>query len=203
MEVQIQELLDAIKRDGIAEGQKQAEQIISEATLQANEIVQAAKKEAAKLLEEARRESEAMQLRGKTALEQAARDVILSLKQSIKAHFTRLLEKKVEKILTGSELVSLIIAVVHGNLADPAQSTVELREDDFAALADTLREELADEIKRGLEIRPVMASDVGFRYATKDGSSYFDFSAQQIADLLMPFLNPSLAQIVEKAASER
>ncbi|MDD2297590.1 MAG: V-type ATP synthase subunit E, partial [Sphaerochaetaceae bacterium] len=63
-------------------------------------------------------------------------------------------------------------------------------------LGDTLRNELAKEIRSGLEIRPVESVAVGFRVQAKDGSSYYDFSEEEIARMLAPFLNSAIQDIL-------
>ena len=52
---------------------------------------------------------------------------------------------------------------------------------------DAIRQELAQELKNGLEIRPSKKVGAGFRLAAKDGSGYFDCSDEEIAEMLMPF----------------
>lgn len=203
MELQIQDLVDSIKRDGIAEAEKQAAQIIAEAKSKADEMVRAASRDAAKLIDDARKEVAVMRQSGRADVEQAGRDVMLSLKKSIAAQFERLLEQEVAKTLSGKELVSLIARVVESGLSDPASSVVEMKDSDWKAFAASLQDALAKDIKNGLEIRPVPAVDVGFRYAAKDGSSYFDFSAAEIAKLLAPFLNASTREILFPSPESR
>lgn len=52
---------------------------------------------------------------------------------------------------------------------------------------DSLKAELAEEIKNGLEIRPTKGVRAGFRLAAKDGSGYFDCSDDEIMQMLMPY----------------
>lgn len=203
MELQIQDLVDSIKRDGIAEAEKKAAQIIEDAKEKSNELIRAANKEAAKLLEEARKEVAVMQQSGKAAVEQAGRDVILSLKKSINAQFDRLLEKVVSKTLSGKDLVTLIVQVVKSGVVGISDAAVELSDADFAKLADTLRTELAAEMKDGLAIRPVATVDVGFRLASQDGSSYYDFSAEEVTRMLAPFLSNEIQGILLSAKDAR
>ena len=47
--------------------------------------------------------------------------------------------------------------------------------------------ELAKEIKAGLEIRPSKNVQQGFRLASKDGSGYFDCTDEGIMEMLMPY----------------
>ena len=60
-----------------------------------------------------------------------------------------------------------------------------LAQEDYAVIYIT--EQLAQELKNGLEIRPSKKVGAGFRLAAKDGSGYFDCSGQEIAEMLMPF----------------
>lgn len=196
MELQIQDLVDSIKRDGIAEAEKQAAIIVSEAKEKAEGLVRAGARDAAKLKEEAKKEARVMEQSAKAAIAQAGRDVILSLKKSINAHFERLLEETVGKAMKASELVSLIVSVIKSGLVDSSAVAVEMHKADFTKLGDTLRNELAKEIKGGLEIRPVESVAVGFRVKAKDGSSYYDFSEEEIARMLAPFLNSAIQDIL-------
>ena len=56
MELQIQDLVESIKRDGISEAEKQASEILADARTKADEIVREGSKDAAKLIEDARKE---------------------------------------------------------------------------------------------------------------------------------------------------
>jgi V/A-type H+-transporting ATPase subunit E len=40
----------------------------------------------------------------------------------------------------------------------------------------------------------------GFRIAGKDGSAYYDFSSESVAELLAAYLNPRLGEILKTAA---
>ncbi len=203
MELQIQDLVDSIKRDGIAEAEKKAAVIISEAKEKAAELVRAGAKDAAKLMEDAKKESNVLEQSAKAAIEQAGRDVMLSLKKNIQAQFDRLLEEKVSKSLTANDLVTLIVSVVKSGLIDPAKFAIEMHESDFKKLGASLQTDLAKELKAGLEIRPVNAVAVGFRLTSKDGSSYYDFSEEEIARMLAPFLNPVIQDILLPAKDAR
>ena len=70
-------------------------------------------------------------------------------------------------------------------VADKNVATTELA----AVLGISARrvQQLAQELKNGLEIRPSKKVGAGFRLAAKDGSGYFDCSDQEIAEMLMPF----------------
>ena len=176
MEIQIQDLVQSIKRDGIEEAKKEAETIISAAKAQAEEIIAASKAEAEKNIENANREIES----SKALIKQAERDAVLSVKKELEQLLERILAEKVSKDLSEKSLAALITAAI-GN-EDPSKYAVEIDETKAA-----LKSVLAKQIEKGLEIRPVKGMS-GMKLSCKDGSGFYDFSDEEIAALLRPFL---------------
>ena len=84
------------------------------------------------------------------------------------------------KALDQQTLARLIQAAVQGE--DVSGYAVEVGQ-----VTGGIRQQLAQELKNGLEIRPSKKVGAGFRLAAKDGSGYFDCSDQEIAEMLMPF----------------
>lgn len=180
MELQIQDLVSSIKRDGIDSANKEAAAILAEAKKQADAIVADAKKEADKLREDAKAEIGVFKNSAQLSAEQAKRDAVLAFQQEIQKEFEKILAADVNKALDQQALVRLIQAAVQGE--DVSAYAVEVGQ-----VTDALRQELAQELKNGLEIRPSRKVGAGFRLAAKDGSGYFDCSEQEIAEMLMPF----------------
>ena len=77
---------------------------------------------------------------------------------------------------------------------------VLLSEQDAAKLESSLTETLRAELSKGLVIRADHNLNAGFRIASKDGSAYYDFSADSVADLFSAYLNPRVAEILKSAA---
>ena len=89
-----------------------------------------------------------------------------------------------------------------------------LSEKDLAALEAGLKSALKDEISKGLEINPQTGKyyyleikpdktlSNGFRIGLKDGSAFYDYSAESVAELFSAYLNPRVAAILKQAASE-
>ena len=180
MELQIQDLVSSIKKDGIDSANQEAAAILADARKQADAIVADAKAEADKLRGDARAEIEVFKSSAQLDAQQAKRDAVLAFRQEIQREYEKLLSADVGKALDQQALVKLIQAAVQGE--DVAAYTVEVGQ-----VTDGLRQELAQELKTGLEIRPSKKVGAGFRLAAKDGSGYFDCSEQEIADMLMPF----------------
>jgi V/A-type H+-transporting ATPase subunit E len=55
-------------------------------------------------------------------------------------------------------------------------------------------EKLKSELKAGVVLKGERSVGAGFKIAAKDGSAYYDFSAESVADLLSAYLNPRLAE---------
>ncbi len=180
MELQIQDLVSSIKKDGIDSANQEAAAILADARKQADAIVAEAKAEADKLRGDAKAEIEVFKNSAQLDAQQAKRDAVLAFRQEIQKEYEKLLAADVGKALDQQALVKLIQAAVQGE--DVAAYTVEVGQ-----VTDGLRQELAQELKAGLEIRPSKKVGAGFRLAAKDGSGYFDCSEQEIAEMLMPF----------------
>lgn len=180
MELQIQDLVLSIKKDGIDSANQEAAAILEQAKKQADAIIAEAKAEADKLLQDARSETEMFKDSARLSAEQAKRDAVLAFRQEVQREFEKLLAADVSKALDQQALAALIRAALQGE--DVSAYTVEV-----AQVTDGIRQELAQELKNGLEIRPSKKVGAGFRLAAKDGSGYFDCSDEEIAEMLMPF----------------
>ena len=170
MELQIQDLVSSIRKDGIEAANAEAEAIISEAKKKAETIVADAKAEAKSVQEASEKEIGILKESAAISAEQAKRDAMLAFKTEVQAEFEKILSAKIENNLSDAALGKLIHAVVSDEDVN-----------------DSLKAELAEEIKNGLEIRPTKGVRAGFRLAAKDGSGYFDCSDDEIMQMLMPY----------------
>lgn len=180
MELQIQNLVSSIRKEGIEAANKEAEAIIAEAKKNAEAIVSGAKAEAQQYKDSAEKEISILRESAAVSAEQAKRDAVLSFKNEIQGQFEKILAADIGKQLTGDGLGKLIRAAVAGE--DVSKYAAEVSE-----VSDALKAELAKEIKNGLEIRPTKGVQQGFRLAAKDGSGYFDCSDDGIMEMLMPY----------------
>ncbi len=195
MAQQIQDLVASIRKDGIEAAQKEADQILADAKAKAEELVNSARKEAAQEIEKAQREIDTRDQSARSSLQQASRDVQLSLKKAIQEELDGILVSNIEKAYSSKELSSIIIAVIQ-SLSDVETKTLELDKKSFDSLASSLKSDLGSAVKKGLEIKAIPSVSSGFKVSEKDGSAFYDFSAEEMAQLLKPFLSPSIEKIV-------
>ena len=102
------------------------------------------------------------------------------VRQEVQQEVEKILAADVGKALDQQTLAKLIQAALQGE--DVSGYAVEVGQ-----VTDGIRQQLAQELKNGLELRPSKKVGAGFRLAAKDGSGYFDCSDQEIAEMLMPF----------------
>ena len=180
MELQIQDLVSSIRKDGIDAANAEAEAIISEAKKKAEMIIADAKAEAKNIQETSEKEINILKESAALSAEQAKRDAMLAFKNEVQAEFEKILSAKIKNNLSDAALGKLIQAVV-------ADEDVQNYSVEVAEVSDSLKAELAEEIKNGLEINPTKSVRAGFRLAAKDGSGYFDCSDEEIMQMLMPY----------------
>ena len=180
MELQIQDLVSSIRKEGIEAANAEAESIVAEAKKKAETIVGDAKAEAKQIKEASEKEIAILKESAAVSAEQAKRDAVLSFKTEIQGEFEKILAADISKELSGEALGKLIRAAVAGE--DISAYAAEVSD-----VSDALKAELAQEIKGGLEIRPTKSVQKGFRLAAKDGSGYFDCSDDAIMEMLMPY----------------
>lgn len=180
MEMQINDLVSAIKKEGVEAAKSEADRIIAEAEEKAAAIILEAKNESASILKKAEEKIEILKESARTTADHAKRDAMLFFEKSVQTEFERLLEADLEKTVKSETLSKLIIAAL--NNENPADYTVEVAE-----VTEGLKGELAEKIKAGLEIKANPYVRIGFRLNAKDGSGYFDCSDEEIENMLAPF----------------
>jgi V/A-type H+-transporting ATPase subunit E len=180
MELQIQDLVSSIRKEGIDAANSEADSILAEARKKADAIIADARTEAKRTKESSEKEIEILRESAVVSAEQAKRDAMLAFKTEVQAEFEKILSAKIRDSFSGEALGKLIRAAVSGE--DVAAYTAEVSE-----VSDSLKAELAKEIKAGLTIKPTKGVQAGFRLAANDGSGYFDCSDEEILEMLMPY----------------
>ncbi|MDR3191716.1 MAG: V-type ATP synthase subunit E [Treponema sp.] len=202
MEIQLQELIDKIKKEGIESASAEASRLKRDAEGEARRIVEAAQKEAAEIVDRGRQDAERSQKAGEAALEQASRNLVLAFKAEIEALLGKITARETaaaygEDTLKAALPELLKSWVARGGSDDLA---VVLPEGELKKIEGWFKDKLASELKKGVELKSDRNLGAGFRIANKDGSAYYDFSAEAVAELLSAYLNPRLAEILKTAA---
>ena len=134
----VQELVDRLRQDGVAEGQEQASSLLEEARREAVEIVDRARREAAEISEEAQRASTRLRKAGEQALELAVRDALLRLRTEIEDRFAAQLGRLLSERLQDPGFLEKLLLNIAGE-AVPRDRPVEI------VLPDTIDSAASDD----------------------------------------------------------
>jgi V/A-type H+-transporting ATPase subunit E len=200
MDIQVQELIDKIKKDGIESASGEAARIRREAEAEAKRIVEAANKEAKDIVVRSKADAERFEKAGVAALDQASRNLVLAFKGEIQGLLDKLTAEAVVSAYSADVIRGILPDLVKNWAAKNSDSlAVLVSEADLGKLDAALRSQLASALKGGVELRAGKNLGGGFHIAEKDGSAFYDFSAEAVAKLLSAYLNPRLAEILSNA----
>lgn len=195
MEVKLESLIEKIKQEGIEEARQTSQEILAKAQAEAAATVEQAQNEAARIVEEGKAAAARFQQNAERALQQAARDTVLSLKERINELFDRVFKREVGQALSPEFLSQLIQNLVTQWARDGAAEVVVSAEDKEkleALLFAGLRQQLRD----GVVLRVGDSIGKGFRIGMRGEGVYYDFSDETIAEVLKSFLNPMLQALL-------
>lgn len=203
MDVQLQELIDKIKKDGVASAETSAQQIVAEAEKKAKAIISEAEEKAEGIIKNAKSETARMEKASEDAITQAGRNLLISFRDGITNELTALVQEETEKAYDKDLLKKIIPETVKAWTAntDAKDVSVLLPSKDLKALESNLKTALKAQISKGLEIKGDASLSSGFRIGSKDGSAFYDFSAEEVANLFSAYLNPKTTELMKNAAS--
>ncbi len=202
MAVQVQELIDKIKNEGVEAAKKDAEAILTDARAKAQAIITEAQAEAKELVSRSRAEIAKEALAGKDALAQASRDLLLLLSKEIQKLLDRLVLRELKAAYSPDALKQILPTLVSSwKKSQSDELSIILSAEDLAKLESFFAEKLKAELAQGLEIKPAAGIKQGFKILEKSGAAYYDYSAESLAELLSRHLNPALAEVMKKAAA--
>lgn len=196
MEVKLESLIEKIKKDGVEEAKRMAQEIIDEAKQKAAGIIEEANSRIEKKEKEAKVKIDSYKQNAESALKQAARDLTLALKEEIIKLFDQALKEKIAEGMEADFIKKLILKIAD-NL--PVQKDKKLEVLVNAKDAQKLKSFLVAALKdkeRSIEVKTSKTIEHGFRIGVKGESAYYDFSEEAITEALGEFLNPAISQML-------
>jgi V/A-type H+-transporting ATPase subunit E len=200
MDIQLQELIDKIKKDGIESASQEAASLKAQAEKEAAAIVEAARKEAEAIVAAGKASAARDEKSGIAAVEQASRNLVLAFKDEIQGLLDRLVASKLAEAYNADTLKKALPDILKGWAKGADKLEVILPESEAKALEGFFKGELVSALKQGVQLRSSRSLGGGFRIAEKGGGAYYDFSAESVAELLSAYLNPRLAAVLSGAA---
>ncbi|MDD6214479.1 MAG: V-type ATP synthase subunit E family protein [Firmicutes bacterium] len=201
MEVQLQELIEQIKKNGVDVAENEAESILASAKAEADKIISDAKAEANKILLDAKNENKRMVKSSEDSIRQAGRNVLISFRESVTRELKTVLGESVNNVYSSDSLAKLIIKFVDGWESKPGAEDISviLNSEDLKSLEDTLLSCLKDKMQKGVMLKANDNFNGGFRIAVNNGQAFYDYSADAVVDMLSNYLSPKITKLLKEA----
>ena len=201
MEIQLKELIDQIKKDGVEAAEAEAQAILKAANDEAEKIIRNAQTEAERIMQNAKKENERMVRSSEDAIRQAGRNLLFSFRESVARELKAIVGENVNAVYSSDAFAGLIISIVKNwaNNPDAEDIAVILNTQDLDKLEETLLSALKDKMLKGITLKGNDNFDGGFRIAVNDGSAYYDYSAEAVVDMLANYLSPKVIELLKEA----
>jgi V/A-type H+-transporting ATPase subunit E len=200
MSEKLKELLNKINEEGIQQAEEKARTIETKAKAEAKKIIENAKKEAQAMIEKAGEDAKKTKASTEAALKQAARDIVLSLKDEIRKILDKIIASEVRKSMPAEDLKAAIENIILKYIEKNGETSdvrVLLKKDDLEKIKNFFISNLQDKIKTGLDFKPSSNIEAGFSISFDKGKSYFDFTDEGVKETLAIFLNQEISDLLK------
>ncbi|MBR5837530.1 MAG: hypothetical protein IKZ84_03225, partial [Victivallales bacterium] len=170
--------------------------IIAKAQAEAKGIIKKAQEEADDCRAKAQADSQILVQKGEEALRQAARDMMLSLRQQLQSRVKTAVLQLMDATLDAQQMPGIIAQIVQSYLQkDGNEDNHELlvNKEQLDVLSAAVKAKLADNLKDLCEFSPAPTVTNGFKLAFKDNDVLYDFTDQALADAVASYVGPRIA----------
>ena len=203
MAEELQHLIDRIQKEAVQAAEDKAGHILSQAKEKAAAMVRDAETKAKTSLAKADKDAEAFTERSMKALEQAARDLLISVGQGVENILRDIVDESVDKALTLDVLKQMLVKMAEAYASrqgDESRIELLISEQDQKELIQFFADQYKAKMLHGVEVHVDSTVFKGFKVSFVDSHVYHDFSKEAIAESLVSFLRPQLAEIVHRVA---
>ena len=184
----LQGLLEKINRDGVEKAEAEAKRIIDDARAKADVLIKDALAQAAQSKADAEKTSAAYAERAAETIRQAARDIVIGVKDSVTVLLENLLAKDVDRALGNEAAATQIVADAIKDLTGPGEIRCG------AKLATALKSQVSG--LKSFTVTTDEALGAGFTVKLDGGRVEHDFTAATISTELAKRLRPDLAKLL-------
>ena len=209
----VQELIDRLSQEGVAEGQRQADKLVHDAQRKADDIVDAARQQANEILKQAREEADQFQDAGEEALRLARRDAVRTFANQLHDGWRNRLQELVHYQMNDPKLLKRLILEIARNstqgmgdepvkvlLSPDIVTEDEVREQiengDEDALTEFVRGLLGEDLREGFSIDLGAPGQKGLVVRVVNQNVELDLTEDALSDLLTQHLLPRFRAIM-------
>ena len=205
MDEELDFLLKRIREEGVDQAEAESHDILAKAREQADTILREAEEKAAARLTEAETQAAEYSDRSRRTLEQAGRNLLMSIGDGVHDILTDLVQNAVDEALDIGTLRELITRAVDAYIEQGGRENrlqVLLSEKDRERLLQFFQDRYQGAVNHDIELAVDNDLYGGFRISYGDDRVFHDFSKEAIASALANYLRPHLSEIVERAAMQ-
>jgi len=203
MAEEIRDLIEKINQEGIKAAEEKAHNIEAAAQQRADDILAHARRESEEIIADAKDRIRRDDEKGKILLNQAGRDLLLSLRKEINDMLGRIMVSEIQQALTPEALFELLSDVVRNYSAgEISDIIVLLNKKDLDLLEQNFLYKLKEETKKKIILTPSEEISGGFTISFDSGKSCYDFTDKALAEYIGKYLKPKLNQILQEALKE-
>ncbi len=199
MDIQLQELIDQIKKNGVKAAEDEAAEILKSAKAEAGRIISDAKSEADKLIKDAKDQNDRYARVSEDSIRQAGRNLLISFRESVTRELDAIIADNVAQVFSSDKAVGLIANVVESYSKNGEDISLLLNTDDLNKLEKSLLIALSEKLLGGVTLKPNDNFNGGFRISVNNGRAYYDYSSDEITDMLSAYLNPKVTALMKEA----
>ena len=195
MAEEFQALLDRINGEYLKQAEEEKAKILADAKAQADALIASVRAEADKLRAQAEQDAEAARKRSEAAARQAARDIVLGLREELAKRLDRAVGEAAGAALTPELMAETIRAMAQSAGAEEVKILTGVRDAD--ALAKLVRGTLAASFRKTPEVFPDRGIRAGMQVAFDGSDMYADLTEDAVRELVGAHLGAELARLLD------
>ncbi len=199
MTSKIQQLTETIYNEGVQKAKEEAEAILKEAREKAAGIEKEAQKNAEKKLAEAEAKAEELKKQVDSEIKMTLNQAVSAMKQEITSLITqKVIQPPVKNLFSDADYMQKLISTVVKGWMEKESFDVKviLPEQERSQLENFFRNNLAEEMNKGLKVTFAQNMKSGFKIGPADGSYLISFTDEDFTNFLKAYLRPKTSQLL-------
>jgi len=205
MAAELQHLIEKLQSEAITQAETQAQEIVSKAKEKAAGVVKEAEQQAAQIIAQSKQDAQQFTDRSVRTLEQAARDLLISVGQGVEKLLEELVSESIDEAMSIDVIQNMLTSMADTYIARSGKERrmeILVNPADQEKLIQFYASRYRAKLGEGIEIKPGRGVTKGFRVAFRDEHAHHDFTKEAIAEALSRFLRPHLSDIILRVARE-
>ena len=206
MAEELQGLLDRIHKEGIQKAETEKKDLITQAQKEADAILKKAEINASNIIKKAQEKSIREEEKAKASIQQASRDIIITLKTELLERLNLCVKDLVSKAMT-PVLMSDIIAKMADTFAKTSGKNADISlifsAKDLDKMTQHFKKNLTNNLKNQPKIFAGNDFSAGLQIGFKGSDVFLDFSDNALTDIISGYVGSRLASILNEKDSQK